>query len=474
MHANEERPKTVGDGQGSGIGTGGAQSTQVRTLWHTDTLAIPPLAPEPGRIVIGERLVLMPIGEDDLERSSILDVVSYDVDLNLTHGPETFRSRTEVRFRCRKAGVASFADLHAVRVGRATLNGADLNPAAGCQPGRLELPRLADENTLIVEAEFGYVSAAKGLNYVTNPADPDGSPFVYANSRGPSHIYCCFDRPDLRAAFTVSVTTPAGWWCLANAPVVSRPPAGERGIWRFAPTPPVPPWLTSLCAGSLRGSASENYQRDNGHPLPITIQAVPSVPEEPTTIPELLRQSLRFYERRLVPYPYGKCDLVFGPVSPALAQAVTGLIVIQDQVLRDSRDGSDDTGLYLNAVIAHELAHAWFGGLVTMPPEDGWLDEALTTYISRTALEEIMPGCTPWAAQTSATLPDHAYAGDAAAIRQLEDLIGRQAVIDGLAALLRRHAHSQATPADLVACWSKASEQDLRAWAAQTLRETKR
>src|ERR1700677_617884 len=295
------------------------------------------------------------------------------------------------------------------------------------------------------------------------------SAFVYANSRGPSHIYCCFDRPDLRAPFTVSVTAPAGWSCLANAPVLSRPPAGERGIWRFAPTPPVPPWLTSVCAGPLYVSASENYERDDGHPLPITIQAVPSVPEEPTTIPELLRQSLRFYERRLVPYPYGKCDLVFGPVSPALAQAVTGLIVIQDQVLRDSRDGSDDTGLYLNAVIAHELAHAWFGGLVTMPREDGWLDEALTTYISRTALEEIMPGCTPWAAQTSATLPDHAYAGDAAAIRQLEDLIGRQAVIDGLAALLRRHAHSQATPADLVTYWSQASGQDLRAWAAKTL-----
>jgi aminopeptidase N len=423
----------------------------------------------------------MPAGEDDLERSSILDVVSYHVDLDLTQGPETFRSRTEVRFRCRKAGAATFADLHAVRVGRATLNGADLNPAAGLNRGHLELPRLADENTLTVEAEFDYASAAKGLNYVTDPADPDpagpdGSAFVYANSRGASRIYCCFDRPDLRAAFTVSVTTPAGWSCLANAPVVSRPPAGERGIWRFAPTPPVPPWLTSVCAGPLHVSASENYERDNGHPLPITIQAVPSVPEEPTSIPELLRQSLRFYERRLgVPYPYGKCDLVFGPVSPALAQAVTGLIVIQDQVLRDSKDSkdsSDGSGLYLNAVIAHELAHTWFGGLVTMPPEDGWLDEALTTYISRTALEEILPGCTPWAAETSATLPDHAYAGDAAAIRQLEDLIGRQAVIDGLAALLRRHAHSQATPADLVACWSQASGEDLRAWAAETLRET--
>lgn len=203
---------------------------------------------------------------------------------------------------------------------------------------------------------------------------------------------------------------------------------------------------------------------------PATVRAVPSAAAflEPLRVPELLRQPLAYYERTLgVPYPYGKCDLVFGPVSPALAYSVTGLIVIHDQVLRESQD--DGTGRYPALVIAHELAHAWFGGLVTLARQDSWLDEALTTYISRTALAQITPGTDPWTAPAPAALPDDYYAADAAAVRQLENIIGRPAVLSGLAALLQHHAHHDATRNDLIMHWSQASRQDLRHWAAETL-----
>jgi aminopeptidase N len=144
------------------------------------------------------------------------------------------------------------------------------------------------------------------------------------------------------------------------------------------------------------------------------------------------------------------------------------LVTIQEQVLTQSvKDKSD---LYPAAVVAHELAHAWFGGAFDMrESDDGWLIEALTTYISRTALEEIRPDIDPWDASTSQTLPDHAYVKYAAPIRQLAELISTQAVLDGLSSLLHDHTHGCFTKGDVIRSWSRASGRDLREWAAETL-----
>ena len=220
-----------------------------------------------------------------------MNIVSYDVALDLTHGPDKFWSRSDVRFRCRQAGTTAFADLQATSIQRATLNGADLNFAAGRRDDRLELPRLADENTLTVEAEFAYTSTAAGLHYVTDPEDGSASVYSRSSCQGAPRIYCCFDEPDLRSAFTVSMRAPAGWSCLAKAPVVSRPPEGDPGIWRFAPTAPIPPWLSSFCAGPYSVSVLL-CERGKKDPLPVTVQSVPSAAAllDPARILELLRQ----------------------------------------------------------------------------------------------------------------------------------------------------------------------------------------
>jgi aminopeptidase N len=168
-----------------------------------------------------------------------------------------------------------------------------------------------------------------------------------------------------------------------------------------------------------------------------------------------------------VPYPYGTCDVVFGPVSPGLAYSVTGLVLVQDRVLTAGAD--EVSPLYRAVVIAHEVAHAWFGGLVTFSGADRWLDEAVTTYVSRAAISAIIPGAAPWAGPPVTDLPDEPYAPGAAAIRTLEDVIGPGAVLAGLGAMLRQHAHGDASRADLVRCWSAAGGRDLSDWAAQTL-----
>lgn len=404
----------------------------------------------------------------ELERGSI-DRVAYDLLLDLAGDDEsTFFSRAEIRFRCQRPGSSAFADLRAVGVQRAELNGETLNLTT-YRSGRLELPHLSAENTLIVEAEFGYDSARVGLH---RHGETGGGGCVYSKAYpgGAPYIYCCFDEAGLRAPFTVSINAPAGWSCVANGPVVSRPPNGAAGRWKFATTHPIAPYLSSFCAGPFSGPA-RGWEREQHNAVPVTASALPSsVPAlEAAVNLDMFRQPLSYYQRSLgVPYPYGKCDVVFVPAYRGLAFGAPGLITVKEQVVTEPPKGKHE--LYLATVIAHELAHAWFGGLIAfLPPEDGWIEETVTSYISRGALEEGFPGAVLWDEAASQTLPDHAYAPDAGKIRQLETLIGRQAVISGLSELLRRHAHGCASKDDLIQCWSRAADLDLRPWAAETL-----
>lgn len=189
----------------------------------------------------------------------------------------------------------------------------------------------------------------------------------------------------------------------------------------------------------------------------------------------MLQQPLQYYERNLsVPFPYPKCDVLFVPGFPGLAFSAPGLIAVREDVL--SSEQSAESSLWLPTVIAHELSHAWIGGLANICRADQiemWLIEALATYVSRTALAEIMTdtlaGDALWTGPNAASLPDHAYAGHGAIIKELELRIGRDAVLAGLGSFLRRHAHGQATKDDLVDCWSQQSGQDLRRWSAARL-----
>jgi aminopeptidase N len=402
-------------------------------------------------------------------RSSIIDVVSYDVLVDLTVGAETFWSRTEVSFCCRREGARAFADLRPVEVRRVVLNGADVTGCHLHRDGLLELTKLARENTLVVEAEFAYAETGTGLYRFSGGENGFGCVYSNANRGGAARIFCCFDQPDLRAPIPLAVRAPAGWRCRANFPMVAGPAAGDEGVWRFTPTPPLAPYQFAFCA-SPEPVAVLGAVVDRDPPLMLTVwtPAATSDPLAADMLVELVRRPLRSYAEALgVPYPYPKCDLVFVPRFPGLAFSPPGLATLQDQLLKPSENRP---ALYLGCVLAHELAHAWFGGLLDLSHDDDmWLQEALATYISRTALEETQPGSSPWAPDTSASLPDHAYAKDAQLLRQLEVLIGRPALMNGLAALMRRYSHATISRDALVRSWSQSSGEDLRSWAAETL-----
>lgn len=250
-------------------------------------------------------------------------------------------------------------------------------------------------------------------------------------------------------------------------------PADDEGggWWKFATTHPIAPPVASICAGPFSGLAF-TCQRHPHLPLPVTVNALPSAVAhlEFTASAELVRQPLAYYEHGLgAALPYGKCDFVFVPAFPKRAFGAPGLVTIRDTELAAHQ--ADGTGLHLALVMAHELAHQWFGGIIDLcGRDDSWLIEPLTTYISRTALEEIHPGTTPWTPAVSQALPDHAYAPNAATIRHLEELIGREAVLTGLRELLHRHAHGCTTKDDLVRYWSRASGTNLRSWATEMLK----
>ncbi len=396
-----------------------------------------------------------------------LQIASYDLAIDLTGGPDTFWSRTEIRFGCSAPGVSAAADVYALNIRQAVLNGADLQDAAASDGG-LQLVRLDGDNTLIVEAEFAYApSGAVGLMRETGP---DGSSYVYSKTYpgGAPHIFCCFDQPDLRAPFTLSIRAPIGWSCLANASLADRLPDKTTALWTFAVTRSIAPYLFSICTGLSAGPAFACERRD-GSPLAVTTHALPPVAEllDAALSAEVFQQPLLYYERMLgVRYPDDKYDVAFLPRFAALAFGAPGLLTIRDEVL----NLKDKPEAYLAAVIAHELAHAWFGGLIEFQPlEDEWLEEAITTYVSRSALEARHPDVTPWSADTSRTLPDHAYAKYAAPLKQLETMIGKQAVMDGLGDLLRHHPNGTVTKDDLARSWSLASGHDLREWAANQL-----
>jgi aminopeptidase N len=414
----------------------------------------------------------------------MLSVTSYDVFLDITRGDQTFLSRAEIHFRYSGQGDLSFANLRAVSVRRATLNGEAVDVSACWRDGRLELRPVHGQNVLAVEAEFEYASASvrggqlagQGLYRVTGPAEGSGCVYAKAYRGGAARMYCCFDVPCLRAPITFSVRAPAGWSCLSNAAAVSRPAGDGTGAWRFAPTAPIAPAVSSICAGPYV-AASLSCEREDGPELPVSVLAMPSAsgPGQPRRVLGLVGKPLRYYERNLgLPFPYGKCDVLFVHGFPGLAFSAPGLIAIKEEALSQARPG--ERSLYLATVIAHELSHAWIGGLASIcrgEQIEMWLVEALATYVSRSALTEIIPGATPWAAGETAP-PDHDYAANAAIIRRLELLIGRDAVFRGLGSFLRQHSNSDAGQDEMVRCWSEQSGRDLRPWAAANLRPVPR
>jgi aminopeptidase N len=430
------------------------------------------------------------------ERAALLTVDGYAVDLDLTTGDVEFDSTTVVRFRCARPGAGSFVELRCADLRGAALNGRPLDPAA-LVDGRLPLTGLAADNELTVRAAMAYSNSGEGLHRFTDPAD--GRTYLYAQAflDSAQRMFACFDQPDLKAPVDLTVTAPPDWTVLANG-------AGARtadGRWRFATTPPLSTYLVTLVAGPYHS----RYREHDGIPLGIHCRAALAEHLD-RDADELFEVTARCFDRYHAlfahRYPFGKYDQVFVPEFNAGAMENPGCVTFRDEfVFRSAVTDAQRASRAM--VIAHEMAHMWFGDLVTMRWwDDLWLNESFAEYLGVRVAAEATRFTDTWSAftinrktwgyaadQRPSTHPvapsavdDSAaallnfdgisYAKGAAALRQLAALLGDDAFFAGLRQYFATHAYGNATLADLLAALGAASGRDLGEWARLWLRES--
>jgi aminopeptidase N len=426
-------------------------------------------------------------------RAVTVDVSAYDIDLDLSGAGPTFRSRTVVRFHAR-AGGATFVEFEPVTLRSVTLNGAALEPAA-LADRRLALTGLAAENELVVEADMAYSNTGEGLHRFVDPAD--GRVYLYAHMflDGARRIFACFDQPDLKATYTWTVRAPEDWLVAANAPVLSQ----DSGVWRFATTKPLSTYFVTLIAGPYHARTGEH----DGIPLALYARRsiAGELDAEAAELFELTRRSLdRFHEIFDVRYPFGHYQQAFVPEFNFGAMENPGLVVFRDEYLYRSAVTESERENRAN-VVAHEMAHMWFGDLVTMAWwDDLWLNESFAEYMGTRVTAEatryrgtwttFAMGDKAWGMQADQRPSTHAvapaevsdtalallnfdgisYAKGASVLQQLVAWVGDKAFLAGLNEHFAAHAYGNATLADLLGALSTASGRDLSGWADVWLR----
>ncbi|MEE6263449.1 aminopeptidase N [Plantactinospora sonchi] len=430
------------------------------------------------------------------ERAALLAAESYAIDLDLTGDERTFRSTTTVHFRCTTPGATTFVEVRPAQLLRVRLNGVDLDPEA-LADNQYPLTGLGAENVLTVEAEMAYSNSGEGLHRFVDPAD--GACYLYAMSGmdNAQRIFACFDQPDLKAPVTLTVTAPPEWTVAGNGELAGTPAPGR---WEFAPTPPLATYFVTVVAGPYHVVRAEH----DGIPLGLYCRRslAGHLDREAEEIFTVTRQCLdRLHELFEVRYPFGKYDQAFVPEFNMGAMENPGLVTFRDDLVFRSAVTDDERESRAN-VVAHEMAHMWFGDLVTLRWwDDLWLNESFAEYFGTRVIAEATRFDRAWttfglrrkawgytadqrpsthpvappevtdAAQGLSNLDGISYAKGAAVLRQLVAWLGDEAFLAGLRAFFAAHRFGNATLADLLAALSASSGRDLGGWAEVWLRQ---
>ncbi|MCL1870294.1 MAG: aminopeptidase N [Promicromonosporaceae bacterium] len=438
-------------------------------------------------------------------------VESYAIALDLTTGPTTFGSTTTIRFSATEGG-STFLDLVAPTVRSVTLNDRELDPAEVFADSRITLSGLAAENVVTVVADCAYTNTGEGLHRFVDPVD--GEVYLYTQCEVPDarRVFATFEQPDLKATFQVTATAPARWQVVSNQPtpepvaapssvvVVDGKDAEPTATWTFEPTPRISTYLVALVAGPyavVRGGLTSTDGREI--PLGVFCRASLSQYMDADYVMEVTRKGFAFYEELFAyPYPFDKYDQLFVPEYNMGAMENPGAVTFTEAyVFRGSvPDGRKERRV---VTILHELAHMWFGDLVTMKWwNDLWLNESFAEFASTLATAEATEwteGWTTfaasektWAYRQDALPSTHpivaeigdledvytnfdgiTYAKGASVLKQLVAWVGRDEFMRGLAAYFRKHAFSNTELRDLLVELEATSGRDLESWSAAWL-----
>ncbi|MER7833554.1 aminopeptidase N [Streptomyces sp. NPDC095602] len=439
--------------------------------------------------------------EEARRRAALLTVDAYEIDLDLSGAQEggTYRSATSVRFECAEEGAETFIDLVAPAVHEVVLNGKHLDVASVFRDSRITLKHLRQgANELRVVADCAYTNTGEGLHRFVDPVD--GQAYLYTQFEVPDarRVFASFEQPDLKATFQFTVKAPAGWKVISNSPT----PEPKDDVWVFEPTPRISTYITALIAGPYHAVHS-TYEGPGGQVVPLGVYCRPSLAEflDADAIFEVTRQGFDWFQEKFdYAYPFAKYDQLFVPEFNAGAMENAGAVTIRDQYVFRSK--VTDAAYEVRAeTILHELAHMWFGDLVTMEWwDDLWLNESFATYTS-IACQAYAPGSKwphswttfanqmkTWAYrqdQLPSTHPIMAeirdlddvlvnfdgitYAKGASVLKQLVAYVGMDAFFQGVQTYFKRHAFGNTRLADLLGALEETSGRDLRTWSKKWL-----
>jgi aminopeptidase N len=428
-------------------------------------------------------------------RARLIAVEAYDVTLDLTRDTEVFGSISVITFGCAEPGAATYVDLVAEAV--ITLNGVSIDPATAWADGRIALASLAGQNELTVVADCRYSRDGTGLHRAMDPADRKVYTYTKFEPAYARTVYANFEQPDLKASFTISVIVPGHWNVISNEPLDRHTPAGNGSVcWRFLPTPRLSTYLFAVAAGEYE-IVEATHTTPAGQVIPLGLACRASMAEflAAGEILDITRKGLDYYTALFeTDYPFTKYSQVFVPEYSVGATENAGCVIFTDQLLFRSR--VTGTLYELRAsVILHEMAHMWFGDLVTMKWwDDLWLNEsfaefcavlasaeatqyadAWTTFaIGRKAwgyLQDQLPSTHPIAADVAtlseaiANFDGISYAKGASVLRQLVARIGRESFFGGIHEYFTNHGWGNSTLADWLATLESSSGSSLTAWS---------
>ncbi|MCZ8378644.1 aminopeptidase N [Mycobacterium sp. CPCC 205372] len=440
------------------------------------------------------------------ERAALVTVNSYRIDLDLTDGDGkpgegTFRSVTTVEFDA-LAGADTYLDLAADTIRGATLNGRDLDVSGYDEATGIALTGLAEHNVVVVDADCRYSNTGEGLHRFVDPVD--GEVYLYSQfeTADAKRMFACFDQPDLKATFDVTVTAPAHWEVVSNGALEATRDDGASKTHSYVTTPRMSTYLVALIAGPY--ARWDDLYRDEHGEIPLGLFCRRSLGEfmDAERLFTQTKQGFGFYHRNFgVPYAFGKYDQLFVPEFNAGAMENAGAVtfledyVFRSKVTRASYERRCET-------VLHEMAHMWFGDLVTMQWwDDLWLNESFATFASVLCQAEATEFTEAWTTfanvekswayrqdqlpsthPVAADIPDlHAvevnfdgitYAKGASVLKQLVAYVGLESFLAGLRDYFRDHAFGNATFGDLLGALEKASGRDLSGWGRQWLKTT--
>ncbi|WP_448810242.1 aminopeptidase N [Agromyces bauzanensis] len=442
------------------------------------------------------------------ERSALVSAPSYEVVLDLTRGAENFRSETTVRFTG-VPGSATFIEACTDVIHSITLNGRTLDAAAVSDGTRIRLEQLEADNELHVVADARYTNTGEGLHRFVDPVDGEAYLYTEFAVAEANRVFAVFDQPDLKASFRFTITAPAHWTVLSNAPspepvaepVEAASPSTGSGnatsaTWSFEPGPVISSYIVALIAGpyaAWHGSARSIDGRDI--PLGLFTRGSLAQYAEPDVMFDTVQAGLAFYETAFgVPYPYGKYDQIFVPEYNWGAMENVGAVTFNESYLFRARV-SDARREQRAIVVLHELSHMWFGNSVTMRWwNDLWLNESFATWASTLATSQVTEFTGVWATFASdekthaaeqdqlpsthpvvAEIRDLAdvevnfdkitYDKGASVLKQLVAWVGLEAFQRGVGAYLTAHAGGNATLRDLLDELERASGRELTQWS---------